>query len=589
MIRELLDVSLLEDFAAGLARASRRRALVYDSRGLLVALSPPRNEVDALLPGAFQSLPADLEIVPLAADEPPAGVAFVREHEVWLVVVPVLLARRPVGYVGLGEFRDVRSDDPPKPPGFLSPADAARWPRAWAALPPLRRSGDAHAVTTARWASRMLADRCRHEQQLDAAAEELALVGDIGALLSGKRDLRTVLERIVADTARVMKCAASSLRLYNEETGLLSIAAVFGLSERYLRKGDIRRADNPIDDAALRGEIVYIEDARVDSRIRDREESLRAGIVSGLTVGLSHDGRPLGVLRVYSSYKRRFRANSRHLLRAVASQASTAIANARLAEERRRADALERQLEMAGALQARLISSPRPRHPRVEIGLVYEPSSHVGGDFCDVLTLADGRLAAAIGDVAGHGLAASLLMAAVRGALRALATAHTDASEIMTLLNGYLCEETAPAEFVSLLLVAIDSSAERITYCNAGHEPPVLRRDGRIVRAEHAGLVLGVSASERYSSDTLALAPDDFLLMYTDGAVEAMDFEGRLFGRERLFDSLLEHGIQAPDGALGQIHWDIRRFVGLAEQSDDLTMVGLRVARSDATGSEGEA
>ncbi|MFN0134710.1 MAG: PP2C family protein-serine/threonine phosphatase, partial [Phycisphaerae bacterium] len=90
-------------------------------------------------------------------------------------------------------------------------------------------------------------------------------------------------------------------------------------------------------------------------------------------------------------------------------------------------------------------------------------------------------------------------------------------------------------------------------------------------------LVLGIDPNEKYEADRVALRPGDLCLLYTDGVIEAMDFASQTFGRERLVESLLQHGSQPADQALRQIRWDIRRFVGLAEQSDDLTMVGLRL------------
>lgn len=146
----------------------------------------------------------------------------------------------------------------------------------------------------------------------------------------------------------------------------------------------------------------------------------------------------------------------------------------------------------------------------------------------------------------------------------------------MGRINEHVLRETSSSEFVSLLLAAIDAAGRRLTLCNAGHEPPLLLRNGRIERHEPAGLVLGVG-SERYDAQVLDLRPDDFLLLCTDGVVEAMNFNGELFGRARLREALVRYGVLAPEPALRNIRWDVRRFVGLAEQSDDLTMVGLRV------------
>jgi sigma-B regulation protein RsbU (phosphoserine phosphatase) len=168
-------------------------------------------------------------------------------------------------------------------------------------------------------------------------------------------------------------------------------------------------------------------------------------------------------------------------------------------------------------------------------------------------------------------------MAYVRGALRAQAQQCSDLGAILTALNRQLCRETEPAEFVTMLIVAVSPDRRRLYYCNAGHEPLALLRDGRTTPAGDGGLALGIQEDERFCEHAMELAAGDFVLLYTDGATEAMDYQGAAYGRERLLEALRQHGDLAPDWALRAIHWDIRRFVGLAEQTDDLTMVGLKI------------
>jgi sigma-B regulation protein RsbU (phosphoserine phosphatase) len=568
MLRELIDIAVLEDFVAGLARASRLRAAVYSLRGELIASSPRQLSVAASGP-VPRNLPARLGLVKLLpAHEPPAGVAFVQHKGLWTIVVPVHVGKSVAGFVSLGVFRD---------PEQAGPTRTGRRGETAQELPVLERIGDARPIAIARWASRMLADWCLNEARLDAAAEELSLLGDIGELLSGEQNLQTVLDRIVAETARVMNLQYCSLRLYDPKTEELTVKAGYNILETYGTEQTVLRSENPIDDDALRGQLVYIEDATRDPRIGFAEEARRLGIVSGLAAGMMHHREPIGVLRVYADHQKRFRSRHRNLLRAVASQAAIAVVNARLLEERLRSAALQRQLALAGQVQARMVRTPPPEHPMLESALVFEPSSLVGGDFCDIFPLPDGRLAAAISDVAGHGVPAALLMASARGALRAAAQHCHDLADLLAQLNQHTYRETTTSEFVTLLLVAVNSAVDRLHYVNAGHEPLLLLRDGEIRQTDQADLVLGVEPNQRYTEHTLDLRPQDFVLLYTDGVVEAMDFEGKMFGRRRLFNALRQYGTQPPDQALGNIRWDVRRFVGLAEQSDDLTMVGLRV------------
>lgn len=580
MLRELVDLSLLEDFVHGLSRSSGLRVCTYDSRGGLIAAAPPLSAFARLTACRLEKIRAGLTMTPVPAHDPPGAVAFVEERGVWYVAAPVYVYDQQAGWVSVGEFRETAA-----PPAAWTQADATHsggdgpLGPAWQGLPLLDRRGDSHAVVTVRWGARLLADWSRRETRLMAASEEAALVGDIAELLTGEEELPAILNRIVADTARVMRCRFCSLRLYNPQTNELTITAVHNLPPRYLAKGPLLRKHNSLDDEALTGKVVYVEDAASDPRIQYPDEMRREGIVSLLTAGLLYRGQPIGVIRVYTDRRRRFRAAQRNLLRAVAHQAATAIMHARMVAERLRAAETERQVALAGELQARMMRVPPPRVPGLVTASVYQPSSRLGGDFCDIFQLCDGRLAVAIADVVGKGIPASLLSASVGGALRASAEQCGDLGELLTRLNRQACRETSTSEFVTLLVAALDVDNHRLGYANAGHEPLLLLRDGQVRPLTEGDTVLGINPNETYHEHSSPLAAGDTLLLYTDGATEAMNFAHDLFGRERLVEALRQYGGLAINQVLRNILWDIRRFAGLAEQSDDLTMVGVRVAQ----------
>lgn len=571
MLRELIDITVLEDFISGLAYSSGLRISVYGAKGELIGASQRGSKGGAAGPVPRQ-LPQRLEFVNLLpVREPPAAVAFVEHQKLWTIVVPVHVGDDVAGFVGAGVFREPRS------PSVEPDLEHAEY---LSELPRLERVGDSRPVEIARWAARLLSDWCESGVRLDASAEELSFLRTLGELLSEEKDPQTLLNRIVRETARVMDLQYCSLRLYDPKNQELTVKAGYNVLNISGSEDTFVRAENPTDDAALRGQLVYVEDATVDTRPRFAREAKRLGIVSGLAAGMFYLGEPIGVLRVYADHKRRFTTRQRNLLRTVAAQAAIAVVNARLLEARVKAATTERQLETAGQVQTRMVLTPPPQHPQIESALVFEPSSHVSGDFCDIFTLGDGRLAAVVGDVVGHGVPAALVMASARGALRAAARNTDSLVELMHLLNEHICRETTPSEFVTLLIVAVAPDARRLDYINAGHESLLLLRAGEIRATDQAGLVLGIDPEERYEEHSLEIRPGDFVLLYTDGVVEAMDFEGRIFGRPRIHQALKLYGDMRPDQALRNILWDVRRYVGLAEQTDDLTMVGLRV-RSD--------
>ena len=401
MLRELLDIAFLEDFVGGLARVSELRIAVFDARRRLLAASAATSRYGRLCQCLPPTLPSRLMELRLPADEPPARILACTVLGVTHVVAPVYVQRNVAGFVTAGELRESREEIPPEV--LSAHEDSAELRAAFGELPLFKATADSKPVRSVRWVSRVLSEWCRHQVRIRAASEELALMGDIAALVSGRHDLQTVLDRIVAETARVMKCRYCSLRLYNPATGELTIKAVHNLSARYVNQGVIRRTDNAIDDEALNGRLVYVENVADHPHFQLPGDARGEGIVSALAIGLMYHGQPVGVMRVYTAGRRRFPQTQRELLGAVAAQAATAIVNAQLLEERLRNAETERELRVAGQVQARMLATPIPTHPHIEAARIFSPSSHVAGDFCDFISLCGGQTAAVVADVVGKG------------------------------------------------------------------------------------------------------------------------------------------------------------------------------------------
>jgi sigma-B regulation protein RsbU (phosphoserine phosphatase) len=314
-----------------------------------------------------------------------------------------------------------------------------------------------------------------------------------------------------------------------------------------------------------------------DPRVQYPEEAEREGIVSALSVGMRHHGEPIGVLRVYTAHEQEFAPLQINLLKAIAAQAAVAIENARLTEESIAAERLERQVRMAADVQQRMLPQHPPALSGVELAAAYVPNHELGGDFYDFITLPDENLGLVIADVSGKGVPASLIMASVRAALRAQVDNLYYLYEAMQRLNLMLHRDTKPAEFVTLFYGVIDTSNRRLTYCNAGHPPPLLLRDGRLTELESHNMVLGINPDEQFRQSILDLERDDVLLLYTDGLSDAMNFGGETFGKERIKEALLSSSGGSAEVIAQNVLWHMRRFAGLTKRTDDVTMVVARM------------
>ena len=425
--------------------------------------------------------------------------------------------------------------------------------------------------------SELFAELCAQMENLRSRIEELTAVYNLAGLLAGTRDLQEILDRTARMVCEVMRVKACSIRLLDEATGNLAIRAVHNLSAEYLNKGAVTVGENPIDAAAVQGDMVHIADAPNDPRTRYPEQARKEGIVSGLICGMIYRGKAVGVLRVYSGEPQVFTPFEEGLLRAVASQAASAIVNARLFAETLEAERYTRQIAYAGEVQRRMIPAEPPACEYLEIGAVYRPTFEVGGDFYDFIPLPKGNLGIGIADVSGKGVPASLLMASLRSALRVYACFTYDIDRIMAEVNKHVCRETTVAEFATAFYGVCSPNGKRLTYCNAGHDPPMLLRDGRVRHLRIGGMVLGVDPDAAFDRDLIELRHGDRLLLYTDGAVEALNFNDEQFGRRRLRESFLRYADLPAQLIAENILWDIRRFRGLADRTDDLTLVVLKV------------
>ncbi len=238
-----------------------------------------------------------------------------------------------------------------------------------------------------------------------------------------------------------------------------------------------------------------------------------------------------------------------------------------------------REVEEAGSTQQLLFPKQAAGAPH---SLDYygscRPAREVGGDYYDFIPLAPGRLGFAVGDVAGKGVYAGLLMAGLQGRLqsRAAGSQH-DLGGLFSEMNQRIWSTTAPDKYATLFYAVFDGHQRRLTSVNAGHPPPLLWRGGRLERLESGGLPLGLFPTAEYSPETVDLACGDLALLFSDGLVEATDPLGNEFGDQRLVEVAQAHlSLSAR-----RLHNEVMRGLDAFRQgeppADDLTLVVLRV------------
>lgn len=403
----------------------------------------------------------------------------------------------------------------------------------------------------------------------------------LSTLVAGEFSLQEVLDKLAEAAVKIVGVKACSIRLLDEEAGELKMRSTYGLSEEYRNKGVVSKNDTVVK-AAFAGQAIVLDDMRLDDRVKYKEATIKEGLVSQLTVAMLFKGQAIGVLRLYSPRPMRFADDDINLARAVASQCAVAITTARLYAEVIEGARMAEQMRLAGLIQRKMIPERPPQIPGLDIAAAYIPCFDVGGDFYDFLKISDSCIVVAIADVMGKGMPAALMMSCFRSAVRSYADIEGDGKAIEAIirrLNKMICGECMNGEFITFFYAVVDAGKGTITYCNCGHEPTVLIRDGRIMNLEKGGIVLGVDAQAEYEIETVELKAGDSLLFYTDGLVDAANFDGELWGRENLLETAKKFTAGSAERMIKNILTYRRRFVGLAEQIDDTSIIVVKAEK----------
>jgi sigma-B regulation protein RsbU (phosphoserine phosphatase) len=233
----------------------------------------------------------------------------------------------------------------------------------------------------------------------------------------------------------------------------------------------------------------------------------------------------------------------------------------------------QREFEDARLIQRGLLPAAMPRTAGLQLASSWQPANGVGGDCFDVLTFPGGGVGLSIADVAGKGVPAALLMSNLQAAVRAFAQEGAAPGAVCTSVNRLLCRNMASGRFVTFCYVSVDAAARKLTYANAGPNPPILlRASGRADLLAPTGTVLGVFPDGNYEQGSFAIAGGDRLVLYTDGITEGRNPAGDEFAEERLIESAARHRALSADDMLAAMLREVEAFnAGVYE--DDATLI----------------
>jgi sigma-B regulation protein RsbU (phosphoserine phosphatase) len=415
-------------------------------------------------------------------------------------------------------------------------------------------------------------------QPTQPSVDRLALLCRLSQAFNSSLDLDEVLNRVMDEVIASMHAERGFVMLRDPD-GQMIFRAARGMDRETIDRPEFQVSRSVVERVAREGLPIHTSDAQTDDRFSMRQSVQSLGLRSILCVPLTIKDAVTGVVYVDNRLQAGiFTQDDLELLSAIASSAAIAIENARLYRVAVEKGRMERELQMARQVQASLLPREMPQVPGWEFAARWQPAREVAGDYYDFVPLHEGQTGLVIADVSGKGMAAALFMALTRSIIRACAGRTPSPADGIAHANQLICADSSGGMFVSLFYGLLDPTSGRLTYVNAGHNPPLLyrREQDQLSGLAPTGMILGVLEGAPFEQRTVQLHHGDLVLLYTDGVTEATNAQGEEFGEERLRGTLHSKR-QAPAAeTVVALEQAVAKFVGATSAFDDITIAAVR-------------
>lgn len=413
--------------------------------------------------------------------------------------------------------------------------------------------------------------------RLKKSIDDLLLLNQLAKLISSTMPLNQILNKVVSVSVKAISAEQGTISLLKRKEGTDPF-------QTYIRKRDQStvtgkyRLDEDLSGWMIKNRRpLMINDFSQDDTFKGEHAKVKE-IRSVLSVPLLCKGKLIGVLNLFNKkHNGEFSENDQRLLSIMASQSAQVIENARLYEEEKQLRQIEQELETARSIQIRLLPKENPKIPGFDIAGISYPATEVGGDYFDFIGLENNRWTIALGDISGKGIPAALLMANLQATLRNQALSNKTLLDCISSANHFLYLNTETNKFVTLFCGVLDPRDRVFTYVNCGHNFPYrLNKDGEFQALEKGGIVLGMLSDYPFEQETLSLAPEEIIVIYSDGVTEAEDHSEALFGESRLQEIIKQNKQLTAKQLIDKIYADVQFFARGKKQDDDITMVIIK-------------
>jgi sigma-B regulation protein RsbU (phosphoserine phosphatase) len=413
-------------------------------------------------------------------------------------------------------------------------------------------------------------------RKLRRAVEELSILNEIASAISSTMEVEEITKLILSKCIERIDVEQGTITLLKES--MTDPFKTFVRVEDSPVKGVPYRLGMSLAGWMLKNQKPLLtNDLANDPRFKGLEKE-ETKIRSMLCVPLKVKNEMIGLISLFNKKKEAFTPDDQRLLSIIAMQSAQVIENARLYEEEKKLQQMEEDLKTARNIQRSLLPKGNPSLPDIDVAGLTHAAREVGGDYYDFISIDQDRLGIVIADVSGKGMPAALLMANVQATLRAQALTYHSPKECIAKSNSLLCRSVEKGKFVTLFYGILNTKEKSLAYTNAGHcYPLIFNQKGEFKELEKGGLVLGVLDDYPYQEEKIILKPQELILLYTDGITEAFNKRNEQFEEERLIKVVQEHFNLGAEGVSQQILNVVTAFQEDVPQSDDLTLVVVKV------------
>lgn len=414
----------------------------------------------------------------------------------------------------------------------------------------------------------------------DASREQLGVLYEVANLISSGEKLETILDNILEVLYRQFRFDLCAIRILDEDSQLLRVHSFKGIDSAFLSHADREiNQETCIGTTFITNRVVLANDSDCVDKPASIAIVRELGIKSFAHAPIAIEGQPVGVLSSYSRFAKGIYTDEFiELYKNLAAQIGIALRNARQTDRLIEASERDKELKIAESIQLGLLPKAMPEIPGLDIAGICVPAKQIGGDYYDFFMHPD-SFDVVIADVSGHNIGAALLMATARTFMQAQAQQQLSPQQTLEQLNKALYNDLSQAElFITMFYLRCERGKHQLVYANAGHNQPLLyrRAQDRFELLDAEGLILGIESEIGFEQCNTITEPDDLLLLYTDGIIEAENSAQELFGLQRLQNILREQWDKNSSDIINSIMDEVRLFQGRRHFRDDVTLVVLK-------------